>query len=1015
MCIGLSACLLIANNAVGQSGARSMVDAEVFALLTEASGPPPVIENSSYRMAFDASGAIREIIDKRSNIARDIERLRGNQFVLNAREASGDWTAHVLDEMVLLEDGRTLVVGDSGQALAFVFEVEWTKHYLRFDLQRVHAPERLTLGNLYFEFYVEGVAKIYPLDYMTEVKQHGPRFRAEFPWLWGIENESECLGSFALILADDAQGVDEALLHLWVDGWLPQPKVEGEWTLERARTWLAQWQARYIDQSTMIVQPNSPDELDALCRQAIALGMRRIYLHTDVWRGEYWPRKLSFLHVNREIFPQGESDLKKLSDSLIDQGVGLAVHTVSCVIGGMDPDYTQDGLDPRLAKWLQAEVTDSVDANAATIRIRPTNRSAIPSVYESGIFGPDQRYSFIDITGFQIGNEFVQAGDVREVEPGVWELTGCRRAIYETKASAHDDGTQVIGFYRPYRQAFTADVESDLLDEVVARFGGFINRVGLSHVECDGWENHQSVPWGRSKFTWLLYQQVDHPTTSNTSSGGPLPWHIEYWFQSSAEVRANHPTGGVAGGDGVPLYVNHPVRPATGPNEIHLKPTERIGKGGGSVHFMRPQPMFGISVDALETHGLSEMFMESIRLWKQVLQSISEDQREALAIPNTQSSSPFALRSGLDTLYRPVETVSGLALQPFRAVQPVGSAIPWAWMQEGGPNVPRAYFQVGGAPVEMEVPQGARDVEFTLRVLPSFRPQDQRIVSADGQQGHGNGLSQIERNYNATANGAVSAEAGDSLMNESNTAEPGRSLMPEQADHISELGAHQFKLKDGYLGVTYGGGSEATVWNETRPRWRCGNVEMQPDDGLRLVVFGDGSGASLVVTLHGRGRRDFVFPIDFTGRRELLIPESIASWSRGDWGWRGETRHFEFGRLYQIELGFGVVPEGTSPRVTVESLELVSGYATAVNKLSLIAGGSALQIDGPVYTDEYVWFQGGDEVQVYDLNWNLRRSIPVKRKEFQFEAGTYPMHFWAADTQPYVELQMISLGDPVGL
>lgn len=1016
VCIVFSACYLLGATYAGlQAQTLSYESAELFRHLEHApSRPPIVLKNQNYRMEFDATGALQGVFDTHSNLARDVERLRGTQFKLNTRVSDGAWQEQVLDEMVLLDDGRSLVVGDAERQIAFVFEVEWTEHYLRFDLQRVCAPIGVTLGNLYFDFFIEGAAKIYPLDYRTTVNQHGPRLHAEIPWLWGI-SESDPKGSFALTFPDDDAAEDEALLHLWVDGWLPQPKVEGEWTMERARSWLADWQARYVDQSTMIVQPKNPEELTKLCQKALSLGMRRIYLHTDVWRGEYWPHKLSFLHVNRDVFPQGESDLKALSDSLIEQGIGLAVHTVSLVIGGMDPDYTKNGLDPRLAKWLQAEVIDSVDANSATIRIRPINRSAIPTVYESGIFGPDQHYSFIDITGFQIGNEFIQAGAVREVEPGVWELTGCRRAIYETAASTHDDGTQVTGFYRPYRQAFTADVTSDLLDELVTRFGEFFNRVGLSHLECDGLENHLSVPWGRSKFTWLLYQQIDHPTTSNTSSGGPLPWHIEYWFKSSAEVRENHPTGGVAGGDGVPLYLHHPVRPATGPYEIHLKPSERIGKGGESVHFMRPQPMFGISVEDLEMHGFSEMIMESIRLWKQVLHSISNDQRQALAVPNAQRSSPFALKRGLNMLYRPVESVSGLSLQPFQAVQPVDNAIPWAWIQEGGPNVPRSYFQVGGAPIEMEVPSGGRGIEFTLRVLPSFRPQDQRTVNADEQQRHGSGLSQIERNYNKTANGAVSEEPLESSERQSNIENWERSLMPLQIADISELGMHQFKLKDGYLGVTYGGSAEATVWNQERPRWRCGNLKMRLDDGMRLVVFGDGSGASLVVTLHGRGRRDFVFPIDFTGRRELLIPTGFASWSRGDWGWRGETRHFEFGRLYQIELGFGVVPEGTSPRVMVESLDLISGYATAVNKLSLVAGDSALQVDGPVYTDEYLWFQGVDEVQVYDLNWNLRRSIPIKRRGFRFEPGTYPMHFWAEDTQPHVELQMISLSEPIGL
>ena len=270
--------------------------------------------------------------------------------------------------------------------------------------------------------------------------------------------------------------------------------------------------------------------------------------------------------------------------------------------------------------WVEAELIDAIDEATRTIRIRPKTAAIFPASTKAASSRPDPALPFMDITGFQIEDEFIEVADVQELEPGLWELTGCRRASYGTAGSAHSAGSPVTGYYRPYRMTFTADVESSLLDEMVTRFTEFVNRVGLSHIECDGLENHLSVPWGRSKFTWLLYQQIDHPTTSNTSSGSPLPWHLEYWFNSSAEVRANHATGGVAGGDGVPLYLHHDERLATGPYEIHLKPTGQIAHGGESVHLMRPRPMFGISVEALATHGLSGMFMESVRLWKQVLQ-----------------------------------------------------------------------------------------------------------------------------------------------------------------------------------------------------------------------------------------------------------------------------------------------------------------------------------------------------------------------------------------------------------
>lgn len=118
-----------------------------------------------------------------------------------------------------------------------------------------------------------------------------------------------------------------------------------------------------------------------------------------------------------------------------------------------------------------------------------------------------------------------------------------------------------------------------------------------------------------------------------------------------------------------------------------------------------------------------------------------------------------------------------------------------------------------------------------------------------------------------------------------------------------------------------------------------------------------------------------------------------------------------YGPVDEVELGFGLIPAGAAPRVTIESIDLVSGYASEVNKLSMILGDSALQVDGVVRTGEYIWYQGGETVQVHDSNWNLLRTLPIKRRGFEFEPGNYPIQFWAEDTQPHLELQMLSFGD----
>ena len=57
----------------------------------------------------------------------------GAQFKLNSRVEGADWQEQVLDEMVLLDGGRYLLIGDTERrAGPGAFEVEWTEHYLRF-------------------------------------------------------------------------------------------------------------------------------------------------------------------------------------------------------------------------------------------------------------------------------------------------------------------------------------------------------------------------------------------------------------------------------------------------------------------------------------------------------------------------------------------------------------------------------------------------------------------------------------------------------------------------------------------------------------------------------------------------------------------------------------------------------------------------------------------------------------------------------------------------------------------
>ena len=60
--------------------------------------------------------------------------------------------------------------------------------------------------------------------------------------------------------------------------------------------------------------------------------------------------------------------------------------------------------------------------------------------------------------------------------------------------------------------------------------------------------------------------------------------------------------------------------------------------------------------------------------------------------------------------------------------------------------------------------------------------------------------------------------------------------------------------------------------------------------------------------------------------------------------------------------------------------------SSLVNPTLKINEGS-LKITGEIKSDHYVWYAGGDDVRVYDLNWNKLEDLPVTLKNAEAASG----------------------------
>ncbi len=602
-----------------------------------------------------------------------------------------------------------------GKGFRVEFRVQSRGSYLVLRIKDVVEPAPGMLMKLEFRAPNDSPFELTCLDYMTMPAPAHKGKILTWPWIWA-RNSSNPLGAFAIQSPRNDEEFDENLLHMWVREGLPHPP--GEWNIDRARSWLADWQQRFSDQSCIVVGAKNREELDSMTVWAEKLGMKRIYLHTDTWRGEYWPIHNSYLHVNKDVFPRGEQDFNNYSADLRAKGMSVAVHSTCMSIARFDPDYVKNGIDPRLARWVRGTLAQDVGAADTTLYFRPDPGSSFPRQQRDWA-GPGTIARWMDQKLFILGDGLVEVRSFAKTDEDVWVLKRCRRGAWGKVASTHKAGAVFEGMIRPYGQALVPDSDSDLFPETIKRWAEFCSRNNVDHLECDALENHQDLPWGSQKFSWILSSLLSLPSTSNTSGGAPLSFHIEYWFRSSREVADNHAVAGVAGGASLPLYLHSDIRTATGPYEILFKPAEMVGRGGGSFNLSYPWPMFGLTPEIMTKHGMVPIVESLISDWRTILEDINQDLRQKIKQEYSRFRSPNGSswsQKWSDVLFRP-EVVGGKKyLVPLRLVGQADGELSWGFGQEFGPIVPRQYLRAGEI-LKLNNANKSQEPEFVIRVM----------------------------------------------------------------------------------------------------------------------------------------------------------------------------------------------------------------------------------------------------------------------------------------------------------
>jgi hypothetical protein len=854
---------------------------------------------------------------------------------------------------------------------------------------------------------------VVPFDYMISTGDFYAARRVTMNVAWSFfwdRNENDPLGGFAFFVPLNEEDHNESLLRIWTEEEVPHPKVDGKWTYERAKAWVEEWKSKFTDTHTLSLSAEKPEDLDVLIDYAKKLHVNRLYLHTDTWRGAYWVYDRDPLSVNKKVFPRGEADLKAFQDKLKANGMDAMIHTLCYGFGQEGSKYIGKGkkTDRRLANWGKGKLEKSISATDTTIFFRPNPGVVFPSS-DTSLPWPKSYPRFFSIGDILIGDEIVPC-KFENTDQEVWTLKVNQRGAIPAN---HEAGTEIIGLLKAYNQNYYPDSRTDLCEITAKEYADFFNRMGIQHNEFDGGECHQDVPWGFAKWTMFVYQNTRHPMTSNTSGGRPNQWDMVYMFKSNGDYILYKRGGGYAG-----MTLHREGRPATSPIENHFNLA--AGAAGNSTGFMikKPEPMFGLFPKTIKEYGLSDLVADQFSTWRELAPKLDPELRKRISESYYSDMTPFPLDPGpriAKTIFEARRVEGGYEIQPFYIMSRGEEDSEWRTVQEYGAIAPRQYVGTGMR-LNLENPFARQAPQFIIRVLNGYtdgfverKTEASKEELSKDMQGYNIGAG-VNPQHVAPAPAAAVVENAAALV-----------IQPKAAQ-INNPGKHGFADAGAALEVSLDNLDKAApaaqpasapkehFQPEGLPSFAFkGNA--QNARGVALTVTGDGSGAYLVIQVGPN--KDYVVILNFTGRKDIFIPIGEVARTTGRWGMRYHTKGAGYGAFNTVSIGFGRVLANTYPKALVENLRIVGEKPSSIKNPVIHAGAGTLKVKGEVKSDQYLWYQGGDSVGVYDLNWCLLEKLPVEIRNYAVDKGF--SEFWidgqSGNPPPWLDVQFITKGE----
>ncbi len=898
--------------------------------------------------------------------------------------------------------GNILTCSSANKTQSAVFEVDERSEYITFSLISTTAVVNSANYSLHFEVKGEGI-RLFELDYMTEAEQEGDTTTISYPYLYNTCADDP-LGKFALYYADDEDHEDDILLTIWTEQEVTHPTVNFAWTKENVVSYIKRFLSDYADRSQMMIKANDEQELYSFTPYLEKMGAKQVYLFTDTWRkDDFWPMNDTNWGLNDKIFPSGIADLRRYSNYLSERGMKLVLHYVSGGIGFFDPLYIGSKPDKRLASWGALSLVEAIVSDTENITVKPLDDTRQPyliNAHVKGIRMPGLK-QFFTYNYLLVGDEIIKFDSILVNSDGNWQMTGCRRGMFDTVSARHGKDSKLIGLISPYDVNFLPSNDNEMLDEVADGYAGLINGGNIAHTEYDGAEIHNYNPWGYRKFADKVYARLDHLVTAHDSSGkAPRSYYHMRLNSVKKLISGDCPWGHINHHANIKPYAHS--RKATNFFESHYNMS--LGHEGSALGIALPEPMFGESLADLQGHGGCDDIIEVVKTWKdaarvmppQVHDFISSNISKPNKVWNKYNDHPVA-----DFVNVVSKDDNSYNLTPTYVMAREKGDIQWQFGQEHGCLSPRQFVR-GGQGITLINKVATQKPDAIIQVLWG---QDERgtVLSHDS-------IPQQSKQLYGEYDFFQDNNKGDDTHDDDTR--PNIDITPT-FDELSDFDDMKIApLADKGISIKLTNSEKTEFLDAEYGASYKVSCSMKNHRGMAITVVGDGSGAVLLVKF---SRRDYPIKVDFVGRKTIVIPHGEVAWYSGDWGFRMKTKCTDYGLYEDVQISIGYLPPETSTNIAIEQILVLREEVLTFSEISLQLNNSSLLLcsESGITSGDIIVFRG-DKADLYDKSWFKKEVLSCNDMDFTATNGanTFALSHNAVGNL-FFEVQLITKDTPI--